>query len=161
MPVQVDVLAGVELFRGLPGAALERLAALAEPGPVASGTALFRLGDPAERLYAIARGRVALSLPIEVRGAQEELTVDEKGPGEIVGWSALVPPHRSTLSARALIDSELLVFAGGPLLEVLGREPDLGFRVMANLGAVIGRRLHQSQAMWLRELQRSVQARYA
>lgn len=161
MPVQVDVLAGVELFRGLPGAALERLAALGEPGPVPSGTALFRLGDPAERLYAIGRGRVALSLPIEVRGAQEELTVDEKGPGEIVGWSALVPPHRSTLSARALIDSELLVFAGAPLLELLGREPEVGYRVMANLGAVIGRRLHQSQAMWLRELQRSVQARYA
>ncbi len=154
-------LSASELFRGIDAAGLERVHALGQATEVPSGAVLFRMGDVAAQLYIVLRGRVALSMPIQVRGAEQDLTVEEKGPLEVVGWSALMPPHHATLSARALLDSELFVLPGDALKAALDREPTLGLRVMSNLAAVIGRRLHQAQALWVRELQRTVAARYA
>jgi CRP-like cAMP-binding protein len=156
-----SLLAGSELLRGVEGATLERLLALGRAATVASGTWLFRLGDLAENVYVVLRGRIALTLPIEIRSVQQDVTVDEKGPGDVLGWSALVPPHRATLAARAIIDSELFLFPATVMARALREEPAAGLQVMGNLASVVGRRMHLVQAMWLRELQRTVAARYA
>jgi CRP/FNR family transcriptional regulator, cyclic AMP receptor protein len=155
------MLAQSELMRGVGSETLERLSILGRRIPASSGQVLFRLGDAAENLYVILRGRVALTLPMEIRSAQQDVTVDEKGPGDVLGWSALVPPHRATLSARAIIDSELFLLPSGALGAALREHPAAGLQVMTNLASVIGRRMHLLQAMWLRELQRLVTARYA
>lgn len=154
-------LSACELFRGVEPAALEGLRALGQATEVPSGAVLFRLGDLADQLYVVLRGRIALAMPIHVRGAEQDLTVEEKGPLEVVGWSALIPPHHATLSARALLDSALFVLPGQALQQHLASDPVVGLRVMSNLAAVVGRRLHQAQALWVRELQRTVAARYA
>ncbi len=161
MAADIDTLAASELFRGIESGPLERLLALGRRAMVPSGTVLFKLGDPATILYVVAHGRVALSLPIEIRGASQGITVEEHGQGDVVGWSALVPPNRSTFSARTLIDSDLLHLPAAALQPALTAEPAVGLRLMTNLAAVVGRRMHLVQAMWLRELQRMVAARYA
>lgn len=155
------LIAGSDLFRDVGEEHLQAIADIAVTEQVGTGTNLFRLGDAAEHLYLVVRGQIALTLPIEVKGAARDVTVDEKGPAEVVGWSALVAPFRSTLTARALMDSELYAFPGPRLLELLHAEPEHGMQVMGNLAAVVGRRLHQMQAMWIRELQRLVASRYA
>ncbi len=161
MSAPVKALAAGELFRGLTSIQLEKLANLAKVMPASSGSSLFRLGDTAESLYLVSSGRVALTLPIDLEGLPQDLTVDEKGAGELVGWSALVPPHRSTLSAKVVVDSELVVFEGPALAQALAADQSCGHRVMANLSEVVGRRLHQMQAMWLRELQRLITSKFA
>lgn len=161
MPADTSTLAASELFRGVEGEPLERLASLGRAVPAASGTTLFRLGDPAENLYVLLHGRVALTLPMQIRAVQQEVTVDDKGPGDVLGWSALVPPHRSTLAARTIIDSELFLFPAAALARALRDQPVAGLAVMTNLASVVGRRMHLVQAMWLRELQRLVATRYA
>jgi CRP-like cAMP-binding protein len=105
--------------------------------------------------------RIALTLPIRIRGGQEEVLVEEKLPGETVGWSGLVPPHRFTLNATAAIDSELLGFARASVLDHFAAHPAVGHTVTRNLAAVIGRRLQVFQTMWLREMQRVVEQRYS
>jgi CRP-like cAMP-binding protein len=86
--------------------------------------------------------------------------MEEKFPGETLGWSALVPPHRFTLNARASIPSELLRLPREALLEHLAAHPDIGYRLTLNVAAVIGHRLQVFQAMWLREMQRVVELRH-
>ncbi|HEY3355047.1 MAG TPA: cyclic nucleotide-binding domain-containing protein [Polyangia bacterium] len=149
-----------ELTRGLSAAHAEALLGLGERVAVASGAPLFALGADADRLYLVERGRIALTLPITVRGADQDIFVEEKAAGETVGWSALVPPHRFTLSARAIAEAELLALPRAPLLALLAAEPALGFAVMSNMAAVIGRRLLKLQTMWVREVQRVVDARF-
>ena len=161
MSADRNLLASSELLRGIDGELLDRLEQAGRTLVAPSGMTLFRLGDPADNLYIVLRGRVALTLPIEIRAAQQDVTVDEKGRGDVLGWSALVPPHRSTMSAKAIIDSELFALPGEVLANALREQPAAGLEVMTNLASVIGRRMHLVQAMWLRELQRVVTARYA
>jgi CRP/FNR family transcriptional regulator, cyclic AMP receptor protein len=146
-----------DLFKGLtPEEALQTLA-FGSPMTVASGAELFRLGDPADRIYVIQRGRIHLTLPMEVRGREENILVEERNPGQTVGWSALIPPFRFTLTAAAPLDTELIAFSRQALREHFAAHPAVGYAVSINLAAVIGQRLQLFQTMWLREMQRTVE----
>ena len=81
-----------------------------------SGAVLFQLGAEADQLYVIDRGRVNLTLPMQVFGQEQDILVEERVAGQTLGWSALIPPHRFTLKATAQIDTELLGFPRGALL---------------------------------------------
>ena len=98
-----------------PAADAAAVLALGSRVSLPSGTVLFELGAPADHLYIIDRGRVNLTLPMQVFGHEEDILVEERVAGQTLGWSALIPPHRFTLKATAQIDTELLVFrARGP-----------------------------------------------
>ena len=90
-----------ELLQGLPVEAAERIMAMGTTVNLPSGTVLFRLGEPADRLFIVTRGRISLTLPIQVLGREENVLIEERGPGQAISWSALVPPHRLTLTATA------------------------------------------------------------
>ena len=147
------------LLAGLPERGAEEILALGERVALQAGEALFRLGEPADHLFLLTRGQVTLNLPMRLPGGEKDILVEEKLPGEALGWSALVPPHRFTLNARASLPSELLRFPRKPLLDHLEARPDIGFRLSLNLAAMIGHRLQLFQAMWLREMQRVVELR--
>jgi CRP-like cAMP-binding protein len=119
-----------------------------------SGSVLFELGAPADHLYVIDRGRVNLTLPMQVFGHKEDILVEERVPGQTLGWSALIPPHRFTLKATAQIDTELLVFRRDGLLDHFAAHPSVGYAVVGNVAATVGQRLQVFQAMWLREMKR-------
>jgi CRP-like cAMP-binding protein len=145
-----------DLLGGLPDDAVEEILSLGSLVTPAKGDVLFDLGDVADKLYLLRAGGVALSLPMTVRGTERDVLVEERTPGQTVGWSALVPPHRFTLKATASIDSEVLALPREPLMEHLERRPEVGYTVTRNVAAVVGHRLQVLQAMWLREMQRVV-----
>jgi len=129
---------------------------------VPSGTSLFQLGDPADRLFLIERGRIRLTLPMPVRGREEEIFVEESAPGQTVGWSALIPPYQFTLTATAApLDVEVIALSRDALLKYFAANPALGYKIALNLAVVIGHRLQLFQTMWLREMQRTVEVRSA
>jgi CRP-like cAMP-binding protein len=143
----------------LNGVSPEDAAAVLELGSrmrLAPGAVLFPLGAPADSLYLITQGRVSLTLPMQVGGSDQDILVEERGPGETIGWSAMVPPYRFTLEARAPLDAEVLAFSRAALLDYLAARPAVGQIVMRNLASVIGQRLQVFQAMWVRAMQRSL-----
>lgn len=150
-----------DLLQGLAPADAEGVLALGVRVPVSGGEPLFRLGEVAERLYLVERGRIALRLPMDVGGRSRDVIVEERGVGQTVGWSALIPPHHFTLEAVALVDSVVVAMAREPLLRHFDANPVIGCAVTRNLASIIGQRLQVIQAMWLREMQRVVQLRYA
>jgi CRP-like cAMP-binding protein len=150
-----------ELLDGLAADEAVEVRALGTRLHLAAGDTLFRLGSGAERLFIVERGRVALTVPMRVGRQEEEILIEERLPGQVLGWSALVPPHRFTLSATAQLDSELLALPRAALLEHFSRRPAVGYVVARNVAAVTGQRLQVFQAMWLREMQRMVQLRHA
>lgn len=150
-----------DLLQGLEGGDAERIFALGARFTVASGQPLFRLGAPAERVFIVERGRIALRLPIQVGGRREEIVLEELGPGQTVGWSALIPPHRFTLEAVATVDATVLALMREELAAHFQEFPAVGYAVTQNIASVVGQRLGIMQAMWLREMQRMVQLRYA
>ena len=151
----------LELVEGLAGDETAALLALAGSKTLDPGEPLFRLGAAADTLYVVARGRIALSLPMRIRGGEEDVLVEEKEPGETVGWSGLVAPHRFTLNATAAVPSEVLAFSRSVLLDHFRAHPAVGYAVTRNVATVIGHRLLVFQTMWLREMQRTLEYRYA
>jgi CRP-like cAMP-binding protein len=147
----------MELLRGLRPEDADALVALGSRLTLPAGSVLFTLGADAERAYAIESGRVSLSLPMQVGDREQDVLVEERTTGETVGWSALVPPHRFTLTAKTLIDSDVIAFSRTALLEHFAAHPAVGLVVTRNISAVMGQRLQVLQAMWLREIQRVVQ----
>ena len=134
---------------------------LGEPAAHPAGTVLFHTGADADRLYLLKSGRIDLSLPMRIRDREEDILLEEKRPGEIFGWSGLVPPHRFTLKALAPVASELLTFPRTKLLAHFAKHPTVGLAVTRNVAAVIGHRLQVFQTLWLREMQRAVEQRVA
>jgi CRP/FNR family cyclic AMP-dependent transcriptional regulator len=150
-----------DLLKGLSEDDASEFLAVGTPTSLAARQTLFRLGDEADKAYLVLRGRIALTLPIQIRGGEEEILVEEKQAGETVGWSGLVPPHRFTLNATAAVGTDLLAFPRASVLDHFGVHPAVGQAVTRNLATIIGHRLHVFQTMWVREMQRVVEQRYS
>ena len=135
----------------------ERLLGLATRITLPRGTVLFELGGPAHSLYIVERGQIALTLPMQVLGRQENVLIEERHPGETVGWSALIPPHKFTLTATAPFEAEVLAISRQSLLDCFAADPAVGYVVTRNVAEIVGERLQVFQAMWLREMQRVVE----
>ena len=144
------------LLAGLTDDQARDVLALGSRRTLAAGDVLFDLGDVAESLFLLEAGRVALSLPMKVQGAETDVLIEERMAAEAFGWSALVPPHRFTLKASASIESQVLALPRDALFDHFTAHPEVGYTVTRDLAAVIGQRLQVLQAMWLREIQRVV-----
>jgi CRP-like cAMP-binding protein len=128
----------------------------ARPQQCRKGECLFMLGDHADRLYVVLSGRIELTFPLSFGKAVRDVPVESKAPGSALGWSALVKPHRFTLSARAVETADLAAFLRQDLVRVFESRPRIGCVVMRHVAEVVGKRLLQVQALWARELQRAV-----
>lgn len=93
-----------------------RLVACARLLVLPAGHELFHEGSESRELGVVRRGRVGLRVHVPARGEVTILTVE---PGDIVGWSAIVPPFRASSTATALEEVEILVFDGPSLRDLL------------------------------------------
>jgi CRP/FNR family transcriptional regulator, cyclic AMP receptor protein len=150
-----------DLVQGLPPADADGVLALGTHLEVARGGILFRLGDAADVIYVVESGCLALRMPMDVGGQAHDVVIEERGAGLTVGWSGLIPPHRFTLEAVAIVDAGVRALPRAALLRHFEDHPAIGLAVTQNLASIVGRRLQVIQAMWLREVQRLVQLRYA
>jgi CRP-like cAMP-binding protein len=150
-----------EFLAGLDDRAATDVLALARPVRLEAGDVLFCLGSEASNLYLVERGLVALTMPLQVGGREENVLIEERIPGQTLGWSTLIPPHRFTLTAAAPVETELLAFARETLVQYFDRRPDVGYVISRNVAALVGQRLQVFQAMWLRQMQRIVNQAHA
>lgn len=146
----------VDLLKDLRANDLEEVMALGVSRTVAEGEVIFGLGDEAREAYIVVSGRVHLTLPIQLDGVHQDVLVEERVEGQLLGWSGLVPPYRFTLQAKAPVATELLALPRSELNALFSRKPDVGYQVISNLARIIGQRLQVFQTMWLRGVQRGV-----
>ncbi|MEW5984765.1 MAG: Crp/Fnr family transcriptional regulator [Acidobacteriota bacterium] len=148
-----------DLLRGVSVADAARIAALGSRRHLPAGELLFDLGSEAGDVFLVERGNVALTLPLRVGDGDKDVLVEERNAGQMVGWSGLIPPHRFTLKATAQAETDLLVLPRPAIEAFFTANPAIGYLVTRNLASIIGQRLQVLQAMWLREMQRFVEAR--
>jgi CRP-like cAMP-binding protein len=154
-------MVNADLLTGIDTAEAERVLALGKRMVLTTGAELFHLGDAADSIYLVAHGRIRLTLPMQVRNREEDVLVEERSSGQTVGWSALIPPYRFTLTASAPLETEVIALPREALNTYFAANPETGYAVSLNLSSVIGQRLQLFQAMWLREIQRMVEFRCA
>ena len=100
------------LFAGLDEPAAAALLELTERETFKRGQVIFNEGDPGEKLYVIAAGKLKLSRSSH-DGRENLLAV--LGPGEIIGEISFFDPGPRTASAITVSDTEVLSLAHGHL----------------------------------------------
>lgn len=96
---------------------------------------IYCKGEPANRFYLIVEGSVALressSFPFQIVHA-----------GEVLGWSALFPPHFIHFEAQALTGVKAIFFYGTWVLDQCEKDHDFGYEMLKRMGKVLTDRLH-------------------
>ncbi|RME27709.1 MAG: cyclic nucleotide-binding domain-containing protein [Deltaproteobacteria bacterium] len=155
----LSLLESSDFFSGVGKEALERLAENSRRRKLEDGEVFLEVGQPAAELFVVADGEVALGLPVSRGQEKRFVTLQTLSRGKGVGWSALVPPHVSTLSAKAAGPAELVCIEGEWLRRVVEADTAFKARLFQNIAELVGRRVTVLQALVAREIQRWIDSR--
>jgi CRP-like cAMP-binding protein len=124
-----EFLGSLPLFGGLSKARLTALAQECHIKRVPQGSYLFLQGEPADALYVVRTGSIAILLS---SSDGRELVINEMGPGDCFGELGLLTGQaRSTHAlARPPAGSEVLVIPRRTFLGLLEAEPSLSRRLL-------------------------------
>jgi CRP-like cAMP-binding protein len=149
-------LRSLELFKGLDETELALVQRCCGGGLAFSqGDRLFTEGEDAGAFFALVEGAVELRFELPGRPSEKARTVLSVGSGEILGWSAVVPPFRYTLSAICVSERcEVLRYHRGDFIQTLDQHPAIGYKVMKNITAMVARRFHALSEKFAGELGR-------
>ncbi len=145
--VSPDLLRCYPFFAGLTREQLLALTWFARPAIYETGETLFHQDDPATRLYLLVDGRARIL--IEYNHHREIITDLE--PGDIFGWSALVPPHLCTATAECTLTSDVISFDAAALRQLMAADPVLNSTLMTRIAGVVASRLREAY-VWLASL---------
>jgi CRP-like cAMP-binding protein len=106
----------------------------------------MREGETNDTMAIVLEGRVSLRMRVPERGPVSIVTIE---PGDVVGWSAVVPPYRATSTAVALTDTELAQFDGPQLRELIAANAALGAQLYPVLLKAVARRLEGTRLQLL------------
>ncbi len=120
----------------------EKLISLAEPFRFKAGQDIIGVDQPAERLYIVKSGQVAVEIYVPHQG---RCTIRTGSAGDMICWSALVQPRLATAAVRARVDTEAFGIKGVTLIEECRKDPELGFELYRALTEVIAGRLNATR----------------
>jgi CRP/FNR family cyclic AMP-dependent transcriptional regulator len=135
-------------FGGLDDAQLKAIAMLADEVDFPTGATLFENDQAAAALYLLLTGNVELSYVVTDRmdpGLRKEFYVSDINPGEIIGISALVEPHRYTSTARVVSPSCVLKMDAVALRALCDANSQMAANLMRQIARVAMERLHDTR----------------
>jgi CRP-like cAMP-binding protein len=139
--VSENVLKHASLFAALDEEAASALRASMGHVVLPRGEILFSEGEPGNRLYVIAEGKIKLGASSS-DGRETLLAI--LGPGEMFGELSLFDPGPRTATATALTDAELLGLGNTDLQPWLAGRPEVAVSL---LGALARRLRRTNEAM--------------
>jgi CRP-like cAMP-binding protein len=126
----------VELLSGMSDELVDELMDIMKSESLASGTELFKKGDPADHLFILESGRLELTMP-----GRTQPTVVAQKPGDIVGWSSLAGRKNYSTAVRCTEDSRVFKVDKNQMDRILRSHPADGLLFYKHLASVVGDRL--------------------
>lgn len=142
------LLAEQDFFSGLGPESIAFLASCASHRRVERGDTLFRHGEDARRFFLLTSGRVSVEVPA-IEGPR--LEVQSLGPGQVAGWSWLIPPYKWSFQARALEEAEVIEFDGERVRARCEQDPAFGYAMMKRFSALMSERLEAARTRMMEE----------
>jgi CRP-like cAMP-binding protein len=131
------------------GMAPERRAQVAGCGSnrvFADGEYLLREGEPADTFFVLRQGDVALETYVPQLGP---LRIETLHAGDVLGWSWIVPPHRTAFDARATGTVRSIAFDGRCLRGKFEQDNGLGYDLLTRFVTVMAERLQATRLQLL------------
>jgi len=123
---------------GLDNRLLMQLASGVKPFSAKAGEYLGREGKPATSFFLVQSGHVAIESPSPHGSPGVIQTI---GPGEVIGWSWLLPPYQWQFDCRAVDTVQGLSLNAEWLRWQCEQNHELGYHLLKHLLAVVGGRL--------------------
>ncbi len=136
--ISPEMLRRYPYFAGTGDESLKQIAMIAEERSVAADTVMFHENDPADEFYIIIEGEVNIQYRL---GSGELRTVDTLTPGDLLVWSALVEPHRTTALGTTTKDCRLIAIDAAKLREICTAAPLVGYRLVTQVARLLAHRL--------------------
>ncbi|HAM70946.1 MAG TPA: Crp/Fnr family transcriptional regulator [Verrucomicrobiales bacterium] len=134
-------------FAGFPERFLPILADCAMPVEFEAGQTIFNTGDLANRLYLIESGEIHL----QAEGAEGRMvTLQTLGPGQVLGWSWLFPPHYWRFSAQTVGPVRAIFLYGTRIRELGETDPSFGYPMMKQVAQIVIQRLQDTRERLLK-----------
>jgi CRP-like cAMP-binding protein len=121
---------------------------------VETGHFFFHEDEDLSEFYLALEGAVAIVFELPERGVEHKVSdqftrklqtrdvvVSTVGPGEMFGWSGLVPPHKATAGAKAVTPCRVVAFDCKELLKVFDEDCGFGYLMTQKAAQVIRARL--------------------
>jgi CRP/FNR family transcriptional regulator, cyclic AMP receptor protein len=144
--IRPEEIAGFALFDRLTPVQRAAVAGTARNAAYADRTRIFDEGQPASGCWLLRAGQVALQTLVPGRG---EVVVQTLGPGDVLGWSWLVPPHHWHFSATAIGPVSAVELDTEQLRGLAELDPALGYPLSLGLFEVLLARLQSTRSRLL------------
>jgi len=142
----IDALQNCRFLHEVSQQHLEQLAKVARLRDFDELEVVFREGDVAQHIYLVVFGNVSLDICAPGVGCKRVMTI---GPGEVLGWSALLEQTRMTATARTLEISRLVEIDAAPLLMMCESDLAIGYEIMRRTMLALAKRLSATRMQLL------------
>ena len=117
----VPLLESADIFRGIPGQTLEKIAAAMRLETYGAGETLFDEGQPGRNLYMIVSGEAQV-LKKRPNGSEQKMATLQ--PGEICGEMSLLLEQPRMATVRMAQDSQIIAMGPGVFKELASEHPE-------------------------------------
>ncbi len=144
-----DSFNSLSLFKGLNTKHLDLLATRFDSETYGDGDVIFEQDTPADRLYFLVSGKVAIRFKPH---DGDVIPVTEIEEGGVFGWSAALGRTSYTSCAVSIKPSQTLSIKGEELTKLCEKYPDAGVVILERLADVIAQRLQNTHTLVVRML---------
>jgi CRP/FNR family transcriptional regulator, cyclic AMP receptor protein len=123
-----------------------RLAAIGRIVDIPEGAIVVQEGTACRAMGVVISGRIALRLGLPGGPDRTILTID---PGDVFGWSTVLPPAIATSTGVAVAPSRAITFDGNELRTALAVDCELAAAVYQRLLVSVARRLTATRVQLL------------
>ena len=144
----LDILSHIPMFGGITDAQQSEIISRLEIGTFKRGETIFQTGDEATHIYIVKSGLIGLFI------ADKEIKVEKKrlGKGELFGHVALMSINNHSISAVAVVDSEIIVLSEPVLRRLREEDSNLFALLMMNIARELATRLQFTDDLLLKAM---------
>jgi CRP-like cAMP-binding protein len=152
--VSPELIRRYPFFAGLSIEHINHLAQCGDEESVDTGFYFFHEDEETKKFYLNLEGAVAIVFELPEKDVEhkisEQFTRDFKtkdvvvstvSPGDVFGWTGLVPPHKATAGAKAVTPCRVIVFDCEKLLQIFKDDCPFGYAMTVKAAQVMRERL--------------------
>ena len=141
--ISPELLRRYPYFVSISAESLKKIASMADEITVPAGTRLFNEGEPEAYLYIVAQGEVDIQYLL---GSDELRTVDTLVGGDILVWSAIIEPYKTTAIGTTTKPTQLIRIAAPQLRALCDEDPRVGYQLAIAVSKLLAGRLEGARA---------------
>ncbi len=140
--ISPEVLRRFPYFNAADGETFRELAMAGEEVAFEPGEFLFKDGTTANRLFLLIEGEVDIQYILR---NGERRTVDTRVAGDLLVWSAVVAPFKTTANGVARRPTRAVAIDATTLRELCDRDREMGYGLMMEVVRIVSQRLHAAR----------------